>query len=59
VESNSKVDDVLKATSKDKTFFDSLVEHLALAYLVQRTSPIMYDEKKDVYFQFFAISRRA
>jgi hypothetical protein len=55
----SNFETVLKITSKDKDFLDQLVEYLRLAFDCETTSPKMYSDKTDRFFQYVAVTRRA
>ena len=50
---------VFKITTKDKDFLEQIVEYLRLAYDCEVTSPMMYSEKTDRFFQYVAVDKES
>jgi hypothetical protein len=48
----------VKITSKDKEFLEQIIECLQTAFDCELTSPKMYNDEKDIFFQYIAISKR-
>ena len=48
----------VKSTSADKLVLDQIVECLKLRFDCEVTSPKMYNDKKDVFFQYVTVAKR-
>ncbi len=48
----------IKIISKNKEFPDQLLDYLKLAFDCEPTSPKMYNDEKDVFFQYIQVSKR-
>lgn len=49
---------VVKITSRDKAFLDQFFEYLKLAFDCEVTSPKMYNDEKDIFFQYASVEKR-
>jgi hypothetical protein len=52
-------ENTVKVTSKHKEVIDEIIDYLRTGFECTITSPKMYNEEKDQFFQFVDVQRRA
>jgi hypothetical protein len=55
---SSNSETIVKVTSKNKEVIDAIIDHLKIVFTCEVTSPKMYNDEKDVFFQFVEVQRR-
>lgn len=48
----------VKVISRNKDFLDQIIDYLKIAFDCELTSHRMYNDEKDVFFQYLSISKR-
>ncbi len=59
IEENRPISETtVKVTSKNKAVIDQVFNCLKLVFDVEPTSPKMYNDEKDVFFQYIAVQKK-